>query len=121
MAAPTEGPTEIKDGSAREEPMEDPADDSVEPTEEELFTGLTEALTEDASFFTFTYVMASRVELERQVDSLTFERDQVRSLMLTTLVGRDITYAKRDTTFVARDKALTDRDAHRAYADEVIG
>lgn len=41
--------------------------------------------------------------------------------MLTTLAGRDITYAERDAAFVARDAVVADKDAHQNYAEEVVG
>lgn len=53
--------------------------------------------------------------------SLTFEQNHVRTLMLTALAGRDTAYTQRDVTFIARDDAIADRDAHRAYAEEVVG
>lgn len=101
--------------------MEDLEGDHVELTEDELFTGLTEALVRDAPLFASTLTTTLRFELDRQVRSLTFERDQARALMWTTLARRDTAYAERDATFVARDEAFADRDAHRAYAEEVVG
>lgn len=68
-------PTKVDDGSFGEEPMEDPEDDHVELSEEELFTRLTDALVEDAPFSTSTSAPAPRTKLERRVRSLTFERN----------------------------------------------
>lgn len=41
--------------------------------------------------------------------------------MLTTLAGRDTVYVERDKAFSSRDAAVVDRNAHRAYVDEVTG
>lgn len=63
----TEGPIEGDDGSSGEESMEDPNDDPVELTKDELFMGLTEALARDVTLTVPTFMAASRSELECRV------------------------------------------------------
>lgn len=57
--------------------MEDLEGDPAEPSEDDLFMGLTDALTRDASHIASTSTALTRAELDRQVHNLTFERDQV--------------------------------------------
>lgn len=75
---------------------------------------LTKALVEDVALAGSAPIIASLFELECHIQVFTFERDQARVLMQTALAGRN-------DAFTERDAAISDRDAHRAYADEVIG
>lgn len=74
---------------------------------------LTEALAEDIVPASSSPPTASMAELESRMQVLTFERNQARALMQTAIAGRDV-------AFVAKNVAIADRDAHRAYADELV-
>lgn len=100
--------------------MENPEDDMAEPSEDDLFASLTDALAGDVFHSASTPAATARDELDRRVHSLNFERDQAWSLMLTTLAGRDAAYAEGDATIIAKDTGIADRDADRAYADNVV-
>lgn len=82
--------------------------------EGELYISLTEALVEDVVRTSSAPIIASLFELECHIRVFTFERDQARVLIQTALAGRD-------AAFTERDAAISDHDAHWAYANEVIG
>lgn len=92
----------------------------MEPSESELFEGLMDALAKDASYIVSTSTAVSRAELDQRVHNLTFEYNTARALMLTALAGRDAAYVERDMAITARVATIIDRDAHRAYSDEVV-
>lgn len=103
-----------------EEPMEDP----ISSTDDALFAELTASLVSTA----LSSSSISMEELDRQVCLLTVERDQARTLMLTTLAGKDAAIAERDAvtaegdaTLIARDQAIADRDTSQTYADGLTG
>lgn len=121
MGTIVEGPVDEGDDVSEEKPMEDSEEDPASLTEDELYMGLIEVLAEDTTPVGTAPTAASISELDRCIQVLTFERDQARALMQTALASKDAAIVARDSAFAARDVFVSDHDAHRAYADEVIG
>lgn len=99
---------------------EEPMEYLLSPIKDEMFVDLTAILVSSTPSSAFTSAPPPREALERQVQLLTFERDQTQTLMLTALSSRDSVHLEWDIAWDTRDATIIESTALRSFIDEII-